>query len=292
MTASGQPARDAFAALQEGDIVVARERADAGIAVNPADPDLWLILGLVQIRTGKYAEAEHAIRNAITLASDTKPRWQEHLATAVQAQGRYREADSILAHLPQAPRIQRKRSLCMESVGELAGAIRLLEEVVAGPGRLPGDLTRLASLRLQVGEARLALTVLATQDPSLAGSHLFWRVRGLACLQDSDCGDARAREYLTRALSIFPGDRASVYGLIGIARRAGRLDEAREIAESFASLDQRFEQLEALEMRYRMEPANLGSRNKWVEMLENMSHPDAAEQRRLLDQLIVDGDHS
>ena len=112
--------REANAALERGDTVLAESLCRDVLALQPDDAAAWTLLG-VALRQRDPIAAQAALTRALEL-DPRHPDARFHLANLYRAHGRFAEAiaayETVLAHAPAHPGLQNNLGLALEAAGE------------------------------------------------------------------------------------------------------------------------------------------------------------------------------
>jgi TolB-like protein len=159
--------------------ILAARRA---VSLDPQNVDAHVVLGDVLVWARRYDEAIEAFRSA-ALLRPSSVYVRAHWINALLAAGRFDQARSQ-CEASSIPMMKGARSFCLAAayagLGRQREAERELEEFKANE---PGAALELASLYAQLGDAPLAISVLAKaerqRDPALQVLHVYWGLNSI-----------------------------------------------------------------------------------------------------------------
>ena len=137
----------AWLAWSRGETTVARSNLEKAIALFPRHYDAWALLGLVEAKEGRHAEARAAARESLRIKPDYELGWRT-LAKVEEDAGRFDEAEEALAsglkRFPRSLPLLRRRAALLLGRGRAAESVEAWRTAVAVSGGAPEDRRGLA----------------------------------------------------------------------------------------------------------------------------------------------------
>jgi Flp pilus assembly protein TadD len=168
-----QTLANAIAALRAGRLREAEDVCRELLARNPADANIYNLLGAIAGTAGDHAKAAEFMRRSVELAPDVIE-FRKNLARAQLRQGRITDAEETLrtavARNPELPQLLGLWGVILGQRGDLAAAIEALEKAVRGCPHDPLNQFNLADLYRRTGDRKRAIANLQ-QVLNLAPGH-------------------------------------------------------------------------------------------------------------------------
>ena len=132
----------AWLAWGRGETTVARANLEKAIALFPRHYDAWALLGLVEAKEGRHAEARAAARESLRIKADSEIGWRT-LAKVEEEAGRLDAAEEALAaglkRFPRSLPLLRRRGALLLARGRAAEAAEAWRTAIAVSGGAPED---------------------------------------------------------------------------------------------------------------------------------------------------------
>lgn len=232
----------AAAAFAADGIVAARAVFDSAPESARRQPQLWLALGSLEMRSGNFAEAEAAYSEAVQRAEDVEENRDRLSALAGLAEAQLRQAKTddavrtsqlLLDAAPKSPYAKLLRAQAAASAGDLKTARGLLEEAVSSDPNNRQARTVLGAVNLQqgnYGQAEMHLANVVAKEPdNLQAQRLLAQVRN----------QLQSPEQTLEALKPSLTEGSADPGLLTLASRlslqSGKKDEALDYLEQAAT---------------------------------------------------------
>jgi predicted Zn-dependent protease len=222
----------AVAAVQQGDLVSAEEVIETRAAHYAENADYQFLRAEVALRLGQWDRAREVLERGRALDPDNV--WGDVLsARLLREQGDASGAEQVLAVAaglhPEDPRPWREWGISLAQQGDPAGAAKAWARVLELAPDDVDTLRRYAVLLWENGERERADSVI--QEALAAQS-------GPNAALEAAVGDyytltgrrAEALDRLEKAAALAPGDRARDFALAAAHLRAGRTQEALDLA--------------------------------------------------------------
>jgi predicted O-linked N-acetylglucosamine transferase (SPINDLY family) len=199
--------REANAALERSDTVLAESLCRDVLALQPDDAAAWTFLG-VALRQRDPIAAHAALTRALEL-DPRHPDARFHLANLYRAQGRFAEAiaayETVLAHAPAHPGLQNNLGLALEAAGEPERALAAYRAALAtrpGHRQSLGNLAHLLCRLRRYAEAATLCEEYLRRFPDADAT--IWVDLGICQHHARDYDGAEAS--FARALTLAPED--------------------------------------------------------------------------------------
>ena len=132
----------AWLAWGRGETTVARANLEKAIALFPRHYDAWALLGLVEAKEGRHAEARAAARESLRIKADSEIGWRT-LAKVEEEAGRLDAAEEALAaglkRFPRSLPLLRRRGALLLARGRAAEAAEAWRTAITVSGGAPED---------------------------------------------------------------------------------------------------------------------------------------------------------
>lgn len=148
----------ALAAFSRGDLAAARAHGEAALKLNPKNPSIQQLLGVIACQSGDFARGAGLFRMAMANGADT-PDNRLNLAKALMATGALDEAAALCdpARIGGNVELQRMRAEILKAQGRAGESLDVYEQLVR---EKPGDFegwNNLGNARHQMGDLDGAL---------------------------------------------------------------------------------------------------------------------------------------
>ena len=225
----------------------ATDKADAllneGLALYPADPDVYNLALRFYFRQKRFDEIEKTLRNAQAKGASDNPEPSMVLADVYRVQGRQDESRKLLTELKQKfPGNVMVQAKLAESLmnDQPAQAKTEIDEIVRNDPKNPLGAILLGQWQLAAGQSAAAETTFSS-NPAIGSTypHPHYFLGNLAMRKGSM---DEAQDHYQKSLQINNAYLPARVGLAEVFLKKGRLDDAREEIRKVLAAEPQFPQ--------------------------------------------------